>query len=268
MTNHGLRARGFTLIELLIVIAIIAILAAILFPVFARARENARRASCQSNLKQIGLSFMQYSQDYDERYPAAESTNANVVPYGWDKKLEPYVGQKVGGPASGIFLCPSDYITRHTNTPPFDPRTYAMIFPGGSSFFGSGPFGGPGLGMAGRKSLSGSNDRPDIGIALSEVGAPAETLIVAEMPHARSSFGGNSRLVTMRPYAPTTDYSQARNDSTQVPTPIHFDGWNYLFVDGHVKWLRPERTIDLNPNDGAVGQLSWPYGMWTINEND
>jgi prepilin-type processing-associated H-X9-DG protein len=219
-------------------------------------------------LKQIGLSFMQYSQDYDEPYPAAESTNANVVPYGWDKKLEPYVGQKVGGPASGIFLCPSDYITRHTNTPPFDPRTYAMIFPGGSSFFGSGPFGGPGLGMAGRKSLSGSNDRPDIGIALSEVGAPAETLIVAEMPHARSSFGGNSRLVTMRPYAPTTDYSQARNDSTQVPTPTHFDGWNYLFVDGHVKWLRPERTIDLNPNDGAVGQLSWPYGMWTINEND
>lgn len=61
--------KGFTLIELLVVIAIIAILAAILFPVFARARENARRASCQSNLKQIGLGILQYAQDYDERYP-------------------------------------------------------------------------------------------------------------------------------------------------------------------------------------------------------
>lgn len=64
-----MRKRGFTLIELLVVIAIIAILAAILFPVFARARENARRASCQSNLKQIGLGIMQYSQDYDEYLP-------------------------------------------------------------------------------------------------------------------------------------------------------------------------------------------------------
>jgi len=60
---------GFTLIELLVVIAIIAILAAILFPVFARARENARRASCMSNLKQIGLGVMMYKQDYDENFP-------------------------------------------------------------------------------------------------------------------------------------------------------------------------------------------------------
>jgi type II secretory pathway pseudopilin PulG len=53
----------------LVVIAIIAILAAILFPVFARARENARRSSCASNLKQIGLALAQYAQDYDERMP-------------------------------------------------------------------------------------------------------------------------------------------------------------------------------------------------------
>src|SRR5580658_2308874 len=63
------RRSGFTLIELLVVIAIISLLAAILFPVFARARENSRRASCQSNLKQLALSCIQYSQDYDEELP-------------------------------------------------------------------------------------------------------------------------------------------------------------------------------------------------------
>src|SRR5436309_6093197 len=64
-----MRKRAFTLIELLVVIAIIAILAAILFPVFAQAREKARMATCQSNLRQLGMGMAQYIQDYDEKYP-------------------------------------------------------------------------------------------------------------------------------------------------------------------------------------------------------
>src|SRR6476619_7261623 len=63
------KSKGFTLIELLVVIAIIALLAAILFPVFARARENARKSSCANNLKQLALGFLQYTQDYDETLP-------------------------------------------------------------------------------------------------------------------------------------------------------------------------------------------------------
>jgi len=81
--NRSVRGRtGFTLIELLVVIAIIAILAAILFPVFARAREMARRTSCLSNLRQLGLATMQYTQDYDEYLPSVQTTSPTEEPPG------------------------------------------------------------------------------------------------------------------------------------------------------------------------------------------
>src|ERR1700742_4223315 len=75
---QGKQRNAFTLIELLVVIAIIAILAAILFPVFAQAREAARKTSCLSNTKQLGLGIMQYVQDYDETYPMDEWNAANI----------------------------------------------------------------------------------------------------------------------------------------------------------------------------------------------
>lgn len=91
--------RGFTLIELLVVIAIIAILAAILFPVFARAREQARRSACLSNLKQLALAALMYGQDYDELLPVGATQGnplLNVV-----QGLEPYVKNRQ------VFYCPS-----------------------------------------------------------------------------------------------------------------------------------------------------------------
>ncbi|RYG62324.1 DUF1559 domain-containing protein, partial [bacterium] len=91
------RKVGFTLIELLVVIAIIAILAAILFPVFGRARENARRSSCQSNLKQVGLAMAQYQQDYDERTLVVDEDNGLT----WFNPLQPYIK------STQVFRCPS-----------------------------------------------------------------------------------------------------------------------------------------------------------------
>src|SRR5438045_9113804 len=91
---------GFTLIELLVVIAIIAILAAILFPVFARARENARRASCQSNMKQMGLGLLQYTQDYDEMLPFGNGGASSAV--GWAGQMYPYVK------STQLYKCPND----------------------------------------------------------------------------------------------------------------------------------------------------------------
>jgi prepilin-type N-terminal cleavage/methylation domain len=71
-TRRAISPAAFTLIELLVVIAIISILAAILFPVFAQTRGKARQASCQSNLKQLGLATLMYSQDYDGVFPIAQ----------------------------------------------------------------------------------------------------------------------------------------------------------------------------------------------------
>jgi len=96
---------GFTLIELLVVIAIITVLAAMLFPVFARVRENARRTACLSSLQQIGLGLLQYMQDNDERntrqwYGSSGDSNATTS-YKWMDAIFPYVKSEK------VFNCPS-----------------------------------------------------------------------------------------------------------------------------------------------------------------
>jgi prepilin-type N-terminal cleavage/methylation domain-containing protein len=90
--------RAFTLIELLVVIAISSILAAILFPVFARAREKARQTACLSNLKQLGLSVLQYAQDSGRgspvRPPSPSFTVAPTLEESWTRSMQPYIKNK------------------------------------------------------------------------------------------------------------------------------------------------------------------------------
>src|SRR5687767_5619179 len=126
MSKSAMR-RAFTLIELLVVIAIIAILAAILFPVFAQAREKARQTSCLSNLKQLGLGVMMYTQDYDEVYPQAYYYKNNTATTNggsaggyvtWTVIVNPYIKNV------GIFVCPSDKTRGLTpDNPPCNPYT-------------------------------------------------------------------------------------------------------------------------------------------------
>jgi len=94
--------KGFTLIELLVVIAIIAILAAVLFPVFAKAREKARQTSCINNCKQLGLAFMQYVQDNDEKFPSTINWGSD-----WAYNIYPYVK------SAGVYKCPDDSLSRN-----------------------------------------------------------------------------------------------------------------------------------------------------------
>ena len=139
------RNKGFTLIELLVVIAIIAILAAILFPVFAKAREKARQASCQSNEKQIGLAILQYVQDNDETYPVMFTPGNGAGYVSWTEPVYPYVK------SVQVYKCPDQTQTGTTN------GSIIISTPGLSNDYGGNASGDKGIysfcTTAGRASL-------------------------------------------------------------------------------------------------------------------
>ncbi len=205
---------AFTLIELLVVIAIIAILAAILFPVFARARENARRASCQSNLKQIGLGVLQYVQDYDERYPVSNNLSGAGSPYStvdkpntnnnWIAATQPYIK------SWQIFLCPSATPNASLATPTATSNT---------NYFYNGV---------------------TLGRSLSAIQSASTLIMAHEFAYSSSDAfirpqGEPHPVVypgTVTGFAGWMEAGAFKYDNN------HFDGTNLLFCDGHVKYRK------------------------------
>ena len=239
--------RGFTLIELLVVVAIIAILAAILFPSFARARENARRASCQSNLKQIGLGLMQYTQDFDEHYPCgtaapvAQSTGF-FDGAGWAGQIFPYVR------SGQIYNCPSDSNLPNASGQPLSYAYNAGIAMDRTDFSW-------GLGI---KSTASRLVAPSLTVMLFEVtkansqypsgyeatcGTAPNFCSPAGFGTAGNIYSGPYDTVSSNPEGIkyNTGYylgTYGSGSDWKAPTGVHFDGANYALADGHVKWYK------------------------------
>ena len=229
------RVHAFTLIELLVVIAIIAILAAILFPVFQKVRESARKISCASNEKQLGLGFLQYVQDYDEKYPALRRQDPGK-PYAsyWFDYITPYLK------SLDVFKCPDnphkDQIRFNSGDSSDSPYTIS---------YGMNP-------RLGEITGFGATGAGDNAVSLAAIDAPANKILMGE---------SNALWPDVMYYNAEAQYNGNTGSPQTNGLPAIFAGhtgrMNLLFCDGHVKALLPTQTIG-DPNAPVASQ----FNMW------
>ncbi len=203
------RRPGFTLIELLVVIAIIAILAAILFPVFAQAREKARQTTCLSNMKQLGLGFRMYLQDYDDTFPGRSGGVDNIV------------GSPMLGAAASTFSQWGHWTCAHRVTTANPCRVQEgaiMPYVKAVQLFQC-----PSDAFARQKRLSYSMPNSLGLLSETAIAAPSEMVLLVD--ESETMNDGN--------------YNPGNAAGRDEPSFIHSGGAVFCFADGHSKWMKP-----------------------------
>jgi len=242
---------GFTLVELLIVIAIISLLAAIIYPAFEQARQNAMRASCQSNLKQLMLGVIQYTQDNDEYAPcglydgAANQSWPWHMGMGWAGQIYPWVRNP------GLYVCPEE-----TQKPS------GTNYPVSYAYNGNIVYGPKGTAV---ESPMSEMNQPSMTICFTEGHSPSGASYNFTVPGGDVSspdcnglFFENSGVNSGNEYCEAGALSNTgficgadQEDTTQGTVPTagwHFGGSNFAFLDGHVKWLMGD---EVSPGENA-----------------
>ncbi|MBM3501319.1 MAG: DUF1559 domain-containing protein [Armatimonadetes bacterium] len=207
------RRSGFTLIELLVVVAIIASLAAILFPVFSRAREKARQTSCLSNVTQLGLAVLMYAQDYDETLIPSRQGNVNGALI-WPAYLSPYVKN------AQVFICPSAA----------SQSQYGQVWQD------RGP-----LSIGINRDLEGRNT--NLAYSLAVFQEPSANLLLADSTPAPTGSGSGGGRGFQVQYDRPPDTQSAIGSR-------HNEGTNIGFLDGHAKWYKAGAAYQLNNPSG------------------
>ncbi len=208
---------GFTLVELLVVIAVVALLAALLFPAFARARESSRRAACQNNLRQLALAIHQYAQDSDGRYPVGLGVTTTGTPVFWHQQLKPYLQD------ADVLRCPSRTIPS-VGACDYDLNAAALNY----SVVPKVNSGKPDAALPNSATTWMNTDAVVTPMTASGPG-PAEGAQTVPSPCGGPAFTGSV---------------------------LHSGGANYSFLDGHAKWLTPQGIARVTCENGPTQPFS------------